>query len=165
MPTSIEDHTHTSPKGLFVSTHWSVVLAAKDKGSPDGAEALETLCRTYWYPLYAFVRSSGYSYEEAQDLTQAFFARLLAKEYLRMVEPEKGRFRTFLKMALKRFLANEWQRQRASKRGGGRAPLPFDTRLGEALFQQGEASAPAPEHVYDRQWALSLLQQTLAADL
>src|SRR5665213_1372570 len=89
---------------LFVTTHWSVVLAAKDKASPDCDQALETLCRIYWFPLYAFVRSSGHSPHDAQDLTQEFFALLLAKDYLRVVTPEKGRFRTFLRMALKRFM-------------------------------------------------------------
>ena len=92
---------------LFVTTHWSVVLAAKDKSSPDSAAALEALCRTYWYPFYAFVRRQGQPACDAQDLTQEFFARLLAKDYLAAAAREKGRFRTFLRVALKRFLANE----------------------------------------------------------
>jgi RNA polymerase sigma-70 factor (ECF subfamily) len=144
-----------------VTTHWSVVLAAKDKGAPDCAQALEVLCRTYWYPLYAFIRSSGYSPHDAQDLTQGFFARLLEMDCLRVVEPEKGRFRTFLKMALKRFMANEWVRVRASKRGGGRFHLPLDTTLGEARFQESLADSLTPDAVYDRQWALTLLGKSL----
>jgi RNA polymerase sigma factor (sigma-70 family) len=151
----------TPNRPLFVTTHWSVVLAAKDIASPDCAKALEMLCQTYWYPLYAFVRSSGYSVHDAQDLTQEFFARLLAKDYLRVVEPEKGRFRTFLKMALKRFLAHEWQRSWASKRGGGHIHLPFETALGEARFQEERADSLTPDRVYDRQWALTLLGETL----
>lgn len=147
---------------LFVTTRWSVVLAAKEKGSPEGAQALETLCRTYWYPLYAFVRGSGYSPPDAQDLTQEFFARLLAKDYLRAVAPEKGRFRTFLRMAMKRFLAKEWGRRCARKRGGGRTHLAFDTTMAEARFQQERADALSPDHIYDRRWALTLLGQAMA---
>lgn len=146
---------------LFVTTHWSVVLAAKDQHSQQGAEALELLCLTYWYPLYAFVRSSGYSPHDAQDLTQEFFARLLEKDYLRVVEPEKGRFRTFLKMALKRFLAKEWARLRAEKRGGHHVHLSIDTAEGEARFQQELTGPLTPERIYDRQWALTLLRQSL----
>ncbi len=162
MPTSErEAQNHAEPQGLFLTTHWSVVLAAKDKASPDCAQALEILCRTYWYPLYAFTRSSGYSPHDAQDLTQAFFARLLEKDYLRVVEPQKGRFRTFLKMALKRFLANEWERLRASRRGGGHTHLSFDTRLGETRFRQECADSATPDRVYDRQWALTLLGESM----
>src|SRR5512146_3302044 len=99
--------TQTQRQGLFATTHWSVVLAAKDKTSPNSDEALEKLCRTYWYPLYVFVRSLGYSPPDAQDLTQEFFARLLAKDYVAHADREKGRFRTFLLTAMSRFLANE----------------------------------------------------------
>jgi DNA-directed RNA polymerase specialized sigma24 family protein len=142
---------------LFLTTHWSVVLAAKDTTSPGCSQALETLCRSYWYPLYAFVRSSGYSPHDAQDLTQGFFERLLAKEYLRVVDPEKGRFRTFLKMALKRFLVQKWERGKAAKRGGGEAALSFDTELAEQRFQSNPLHTLAPDVIYDRQWAFTLL--------
>ncbi len=152
----------TPPQSIFVTTHWSVVLAAKDKTSPDCAQALETLCKTYWYPLYAFVRSSGYSPPDAQDLTQGFFARLLAKDYLRVVEPEKGRFRTFLRMVLRRFLAHERERVRAEKRGGGRPCLSLDTALAEERFQAEGAGALAPDQLYDRRWALALLDEVTA---
>ena len=104
----MQDSPHSGgAKSLFLTTHWSVVLAAKDKSSPESVAALEVLCRTYWYPLYAFVRHQGHSPSDAQDLTQEFFARLLAKEFLRAADREKGRFRTFLRVALRRFLANE----------------------------------------------------------
>jgi RNA polymerase sigma-70 factor (ECF subfamily) len=149
--------TQSRPQALFVTTRWSVVLAARDKASPDAAQALETLCHTYWYPLYVLTRSLGHPPADAQDLTQEFFARLLAKDYLRAVQAEKGRFRTFLRMALKRFLANEWDRLRAQKRGGGRVQVPFDTAIAEQQFQSEPAAALTPEHLYDRRWALALL--------
>ena len=162
MPSGASDvPTQPAAPPLFVTTHWSVVLAAKDQHSPQGAEALELLCRTYWYPLYAFVRSSGYSPHDAQDITQEFFARLLEKDYLRVVEPEKGRFRTFLKMALKRFLIKEWVRLRAEKRAGRHVHLSIDTEAGEARFQRELTEQLTPERVYDRQWALTLLRQSL----
>jgi DNA-directed RNA polymerase specialized sigma24 family protein len=111
---------------LFVTTRWSVVLAAQDKASPASAEALEAICRAYWYPLYALVRRQGHTPHDAQDLTQEFFARLLQEDYLQSADREKGRLRTFLHVALQRFLANEWDRLRAQKRGGGIAPVSFD---------------------------------------
>jgi RNA polymerase sigma-70 factor (ECF subfamily) len=158
MPES-EGLAQTPPQPLFLTTHWSVVLAAKDKASPGCSEALETLCRTYWYPLYAFVRGSGYSPHDAQDLTQGFFERLLAKDYLRLVDPEKGRFRTFLKMALKRFLVHEWERGKAEKRGGGQPALSVDTAMAEQRFQAETPNTLGPDQLYDRQWALALLEQ------
>ncbi len=147
---------------LFLTTHWSVVLAAKDKSSPDSAAALEALCGVYWYPLYAFVRRQGHSPSDAQDLTQEFFARLLAKEYLQGADREKGRFRTFLRVALKRFLANEWDRAHRLKRGGGHALLPFDTTTAEQCYQADRDDALAPDRLYERRWAMALLEKALA---
>ena len=142
MPTAeSEDVAEGEPQRYFITTHWSVVLAAKDKHSPNSAQALEALCRTYWYPLYAYVRSSGYSPHDAQDLTQEFFARLLAKDFLRVVEPQKGRFRTFLRVALKRFLAHEWERLHAQKRGGDLTHVSFDTAQAEQRFQEERAES------------------------
>jgi DNA-directed RNA polymerase specialized sigma24 family protein len=103
---------------VFATTHWSVVLAAGEGNTPQSSAALEQLCRTYWYPLYAFVRRRGYGHEDAQDLTQGFFAHLLRKDFLDGVGPEKGRFRSFLLACLKHFLADEWQKARTAKRGG-----------------------------------------------
>src|SRR5689334_3642447 len=157
-----DDLPQTPPLPLLLTTHRSVVLASKDKASPGCSEALETLCRTYWYPLYAFVRGSGYSPHDAQDLTQGFFMRLLAKDYLRVVEPEKGRFRTFLKMALKRFLVHEWDKVRAEKRGGGQRGLTFDTTLAEEFFQKEMAGTHEPDQIFDRRWALTLLGEATA---
>jgi RNA polymerase sigma-70 factor (ECF subfamily) len=160
-PTAGELNLPESP-ACFLTTRWSVVLAAKDKASPGSTEALETLCRTYWRPLYAYVRGSGHTPEDAQDLTQEFFARLLAKDYLRVVVPEKGRFRTFLRMALQRFLANEWDRVRAQKRGGGQALLSFDTAMAESWLGAERAGTAAPDRLYERRWALTLLADVLA---
>lgn len=157
-----EGAASAAPEPLFLTTHWSMVLAAKDKSSPACSEALESLCRAYWYPLYAFVRGSGYSPHDAQDLTQGFFERLLAKDYLRVVQQDKGRFRTFLKMAMKRFLVNEWERGKAEKRGGGQAALSFDTTAAEERFQTQSLHTLPPDQIYDRQWAFTLLGETTA---
>lgn len=148
-----------SPRPYFVTTHWSVVLAAQDKSSPDSAAALERLCRYYWYPLYAYVRGTGRSPHDAQDLTQEFFARLLAQDWLRVVLPERGRFRTFLLVAMKRFLANEWHRGMAQKRGAGNLPLSLDTEAAEHRFA---AEPPlTPDELYERRWAMTLLDESL----
>jgi RNA polymerase sigma factor (sigma-70 family) len=147
---------------LFTATHWSVVLAAKDKSSPQSEAALETLCRTYWYPLYVFARRQGHPPPDAQDLVQEFFLRLLQKDYLEAVERERGRFRSFLIMALKRFLANEWDRSQAQKRGGGQTPLPLDPELIESRYQEEASVEMAADLAFDRHWAVTLLDQALA---
>jgi RNA polymerase sigma-70 factor (ECF subfamily) len=149
-------------QSLFVTTHWSVVLAARDESSPDSAAALEALCRAYWYPLYALVRRQGHTPCDAQDLTQEFFARLLAKDYLSSAAREKGRFRTFLRVALKRFLANEWDRVRRLKRGGGQAPRSLDTAMAEDRYQAEPGGGLPPDCLYERRWAMTLLEQTLS---
>ncbi len=159
----MSNSTPSAPgRSLFVTTHWSVVLAAKDKASPDSAAALEALCRAYWYPLYALVRRHGHAPWEAQDLTQEFFARLLAKDYLDAAAREKGRFRTFLRVAMKRFLANEWDRARRLKRGGGRTVLSLDTSMAEQRFQADRGGGLPPDRLYERRWALTLLEQALS---
>jgi RNA polymerase sigma-70 factor (ECF subfamily) len=137
------------------------VLAARADDSPQSAEALETLCRTYWFPLYAFVRRQGRTPEDAQDLTQEFFARLLQKGYLKSVAREKGKFRTFLLVALKRFLANEWDRQHALKRGGFTPVLSIDQELAESRFKAEPVHNVQPDQLFDRQWAMTLLDQTM----
>jgi RNA polymerase sigma-70 factor (ECF subfamily) len=159
---SDETSSAALPRAAFPATRWSVVLAAKQREQPESVQALETLCRNYWYPLYVFVRSSGWAPADAEDLTQEFFARLLEKNYLRVVEPHKGRFRTFLRVALKRFLANEWERIGAAKRGGGQRPVPFDAALAEERFSSECAGTLSPDQSYDRQWALSLLNAAAA---
>ncbi|HSU57413.1 MAG TPA: sigma-70 family RNA polymerase sigma factor [Candidatus Dormibacteraeota bacterium] len=149
------------PAPTFVTTHWSVVLSAQEKDDSRSAEALEALCRTYWYPLYAFVRRQGRSPHDAQDLTQAFFARLLEKDYLKAAAREKGRFRTFLLVALKRFLANEWDREHAVKRGGFAPVISIDQELAESRFSSEPVDQLQPDLLFDRQWAMALLGQTM----
>src|SRR5829696_1194799 len=114
------------PSPEFLTTRWSVVLAAQRETSEVADTALETLCRAYWYPLYAYVRRSGHSPSDSQDLTQEFFSRMVSKEWLHSAAPERGRFRSFLLMVMKRFLANEWHRGVAKKRGGAVTIVPLD---------------------------------------
>lgn len=140
-----------------MTTHWSVVMAASQ---PDGASqdaALAALCRTYWLPVYAFIRRRGKTPEDAQDLTQEFFARLLAKRWLAGIEPRVSRFRAFLLTAVSRFLANEYDRETAAKRGGGVAPLNLDDA--EGLCREGVSMHDSPERAYDRRWALTVMNQ------
>jgi RNA polymerase sigma-70 factor (ECF subfamily) len=146
----------------FATTRWSVVLAAGRGASPDSDAALAELCGRYWYPLYAFVRRTVNDREAAGDLTQAFFARLLERNLLAAARPERGRFRTFLLTCCKHFLLNERDRERAEKRGGGRATLSLDFAAGDARFRREPADTMTPERLYHRQWALSLLGQVLA---
>lgn len=148
---------------MFVTTHWSVVLSARGKESPQSAAALEKLCRIYWFPLYAYIRRSGQSKENAEDLTQAFFARLLEKKFLDAAQQERGRFRSFLLVALKRFLTNEWERAHAQKRGGFQAQMSLDTEMAEQKFQSELAAAEIPpDRAFERRWTLTLLEQTMS---
>jgi RNA polymerase sigma-70 factor (ECF subfamily) len=144
----------------FTTTHWSVVLAAGQGESPHAAQALERLCRSYWYPLYAYVRRSGHRPEDAQDLTQEFFARLLAKHYLSAVHPERGKFRWFLLSAVKRFLINERERASAAKRGGTSPHIPFDGQKAEERYRLDAADQRTPDKLFDRAWATNLIQTT-----
>jgi len=145
----------------FATTHWSVVLAAKDRHGPAGRQALETLCRGYWYPLYAFVRRQGHNPEDAADLTQEFFTRLLDKEWLADVSRSKGRFRSFLLAAMTHFLANEYDKARARKRGGGCRIVPLEVETAETRYSLDPSDPVTPEQLYERQWALTLLDQVL----
>ena len=151
-----------SAAGLFPSTHWSVVLAAGQHSSTQSLTALETLCRAYWYPLYAFVRHRGHSPEDAQDLVQGFFTRLLEKHDLAAVEPGHGRFRSFLLTALRHFLANEWDRARAAKRGGGERLVPLDEILAENQYSREPVHELTAERLYERSWAWTVLEQVRA---
>jgi len=145
----------------FVTTHWSVVLSAREKESPQSAAALETLCRTYWYPLYAYLRRRGRGPHDAQDLTQGFFARLLQKDYLQAAARERGKFRTFLLVALTRYLANEWDREHAQKRGGFSPVVSIDQELAESRFAAEPFHNVQPDVLFDRQWAMTLLDRTM----
>ncbi len=146
--------------GAFPPTRWSLVLAARQQPSPTSAEALETVCRAYWYPLYAYVRRSGSSRHDAEDITQEFFRLLLEKRWLDQADRARGRLRSFLLTALKHFMANEWRRQTARKRGGGQAGIPMDTGFAESRYAADPNPAAADE-VYDRQWALTLLDRAV----
>lgn len=145
----------------FVTTHWSVVLSAKQEESATADAALERLCRNYWWPLYAFVRRRGYEAHDAQDLTQEFFARLLAKDFLRAVDRSKGKFRSFLLAAMENFLAKEWRRANAQKRGGQFTFVSTDAESAEQQYLQVPAANLSPEQLYEQQWATTLLNQTL----
>src|SRR6266576_1260441 len=158
-----EDSRSLYPPGQwFATTHWSVVLAAGQTNTPRSTEALEELCRAYWYPLYVFVRRQGHSPHDAQDLTQAFFARLLEKDNLGAVDRSKGKFRSFLLAALEHFLAKEWRRAHAQKRGGQFTFVSTDAENAEGQYLQVPASNLSPQQLFEQQWAMTLLDQTLA---
>jgi RNA polymerase sigma-70 factor (ECF subfamily) len=145
----------------FATTQWSVVLAAGDRGRGEAKMALAELCETYWYPLYAYVRRRVDDVHEAQDLTQAFFTHLLEKQSIGKADPSRGRFRAFLVAALKNFLANQWEKARAEKRGGGRPELSLDFEAGESRYQIEPSHELTPERLYERGWVLTLLDQVL----
>ncbi|MBE7502710.1 MAG: sigma-70 family RNA polymerase sigma factor [Verrucomicrobiales bacterium] len=145
----------------FARTRWSVVLKAAQAVGPEAEAALASLCETYWFPLYAFVRRQGHPPHDAEDLTQAFFARLLERRYLDGLEREGGRFRSFLLTALKRFLANEWDRVRAAKRGGRRSIVSLDGESAESRYEVEPSHALTPDKVYERQWAQALLDRVM----
>ena len=143
----------------FATTHWSVILTAGGADSLQAAEALERLCGTYWYPVYAFVRRRGYGADNAQDLTQDFFAQLLARHRLHVADPSRGRFRDFLLACLRNFLSNEWDKVRAAKRGGGQPAIPFDELHARQRYALDADATASPDALYDRSWALTLLEQ------
>jgi RNA polymerase sigma-70 factor (ECF subfamily) len=151
----------SSRDASFATTRWSVVLAAGRRSSADADQALAELCHGYWVPLYAYVRRRVGSAEEARDLTQEFFARLLEKNVLAAARPQRGRFRSFLLTACQHFLTNEWGRARAQKRGGGRPVLPLDFDRGDSRYSLEPADRWTPERLYERQWALTLLDHVL----
>src|SRR5262245_18133627 len=146
----------------FTTTHWSVVLAATREPSPEAARALAELCRIYWYPLYAYIRRKGYEVADAQDLTQEFFARLLEKHYVGSVDRRKGKFRSFLLASLEHFLAKEWTRAHRLKRGGGQTIIVLDGCDPEERYRLEPAGDSTAERIYERRWALTLLEQALA---
>ena len=154
-------------KSQFATTHWSVVRAAGHTPSPAAASALQELCQSYWYPLYTYVRRQGHDADESADLTQAFFADLLQREDLKKVAPELGKFRAFLLAALKHFLLNQWNRNKAQKRGGGRSPMSLDFQAADGRYQLEPSHAETPELIFQKQWAKTLLdrvQQVLRAE-
>jgi len=155
----MDDETRAA--AAFRTTHWSVVLRAADVATPESAEALEALCRNYWYPLYVFVRRRGYSPDEAKDLSQEFFARLLESGSLGTPHPDKGRFRSFLLGALKNFLAKEWRDANRLKRGGGQKIIAWDQFDPEDRYHLEPQVEAAPEELFDRRWAQALVNGVL----
>jgi RNA polymerase sigma factor (sigma-70 family) len=151
------DSASTRVGSDFRTTHWSVVLAAGNSTSPLALAALEKLCRSYWYPLYAFIRRRGHSEHDAQDLTQGFFAQLLRREALREVMPGPAKFRSFLLASLKNYLADEHGRATALKRGGGQEIVSFDAQQAEDLYRLEPVDDMSPDTVFDRRWAATLL--------
>jgi RNA polymerase sigma-70 factor (ECF subfamily) len=146
---------------VFATTHWSVVLAAGHNSVPGAQEALEKLCSAYWYPLYLYVRRQGQSPHDAQDLTQEFFARLLEKNYLRLADPGRGKFRAFLLKSLKHFLVNEWEKARTQKRGGGQCFIHLDADIAESRYAAEPVQALTLDQVYEKRWAVTLIEAVL----
>jgi DNA-directed RNA polymerase specialized sigma24 family protein len=156
------EHTISEPEThrvIFATTHWSVVLAAGQRDTPQSYAALEQLCCDYWYPIYVFIRRQGHPPEAAEDLTQDFFARLLAKNYLSAVRPDQGRFRWYVLCAVKRFLINEGERARAAKRGGALQRVAFDGHVAEGRYGLEAADSTTPDKLFDRAWAVALIGQ------
>lgn len=147
--------------GEFVTTHWSVVARAGQADAMAREPALDELCRNYWYPIYAYIRRLGRSPHDAEDLTQGFFAKLLDKNFVAAAEREKGKFRTFLLTAVKRFLANEWDREHAQKRGGFQPLLSIDQELAEARLHSEPGSQLSPDLLFDQRWASTLLERVM----
>jgi RNA polymerase sigma factor (sigma-70 family) len=158
------DSSDTHPdleRGVFATTHWSVVLAAGWADSSEAMQALEKLCRTYWYPLYAYLRRRGYREHDAQDLTQGFFAHLLQGQAFHTAAPGRGKFRSYLLASLNHFLADERDRQQAQKRGGGQQIVSFDTERAEERYRLETGTQVTPEELFERQWAITLTDQAL----
>jgi RNA polymerase sigma-70 factor (ECF subfamily) len=157
-----DGHPADRPEPLFVTTHWSVVLAAGHGDTTRAGDALACLCKTYWYPLYAYARRRGCSPPDAQDLTQEFFARLLEGNWVVEADRQRGRFRSFLLSAMKHFMANEWNRALAQKRGGGNPLFSLDDDSAEHRYRLEPAEKATPESLFERGWALALLEGVLA---
>src|SRR5437870_12012156 len=162
MPGSSDESPKATPS-VFATTHWSVVVAAGLDESAPARNALETLCRVYWFPIYVYVRRKGYGPDDAQDLTQEFFAQLIKKEHLRLADREKGKFRTFLLATLDYFLAREWSRAHRQKRGGQFSFISLDQQTPEERYRLEPADSDTPEKKFARQWALAALKQTMDA--
>lgn len=154
-------NTVNNPQRVFLTTRWTEVLQAAQTSAPGGTAALENLCGKYWYPLYAYIRREGFSPHDAQDLTQAFFARFLEKNYLAQVDPARGKFRSFMLGSLKHFLANEWDRLRAQKRGGGAQIISLDEQSAEARYSLEPRDEASAEKIFERRWALTILEEVL----
>jgi RNA polymerase sigma factor (sigma-70 family) len=146
----------------FTTTHWSVVITAGQEDSPGGTAALERLCQSYWYPLYVFVRRQGHQPPDAQDLTQEFFARFLARNYVSLADRSRGKFRSFLLTSLQHFLVNEWAKARTAKRGGTQKVISWDEQEAENRYLTESPDQLAPDKIFEKRWATSLLERVLA---
>jgi RNA polymerase sigma-70 factor (ECF subfamily) len=145
----------------FDTTQWSLVLAAGDREHPAQREALATLCKDYWSPIYAYIRRLGHDADSSRDLTQGFFARLLEKDYLASARQERGRFRSFLLASVKHYLSHERDRERAQKRGGGVVPLPLDRETAERQYQRIRSKDAGPDRIFEKRWAVAILEKAL----
>ncbi len=148
-------------EATFLTTQWSLILHAGDDSSEEARAALESLCRIYWYPLYSHVRRLGWGPEDAQDLTQDFFARLLDRQYLKLADPRRGRFRSFLLTSIGRFAASEWEKRRALKRGAALTVPLFAMDGGEERYQLEPADGLSPDKLFEKRWAATLLETVL----
>ena len=163
MSTSVSPAESAPERGCFPTTRWSVVVNARAGSESETRAALETLCRQYWYPIYGFIRRQGRAHHEAQDCTQEFLTHLLANRGITSARPERGRFRTYLLSALRNFLAKEWRRAHAAKRGGGLVPLSLELRDAQDRFTHEPADeALNPEKAYDRMWALGMIERAVS---
>jgi RNA polymerase sigma-70 factor (ECF subfamily) len=145
----------------FQTTSWSLILAASDRPTPSSEEALAKFCQLYWYPVYAFIRRQGNNAEDARDLAQEFFVRIIERKYLRDADPSRGRFRSFLLASTRHFLANEWHRANALKRGGGVQQLSLDWQSAEGRYSNEPGDVQTPEKLYEKNWAITLVDHTL----
>jgi RNA polymerase sigma-70 factor (ECF subfamily) len=161
MPSSFSQSPASGRGTDFATTQWSLVLAAGHPSQPDAAAALARLCQAYWYPIYAYVRRRTADVHQAQDLTQEFFVRLLEREVVAVAQPERGRFRSFLLTALKHFLASQWEKAGAAKRGGGQAILSLDFEAGESRISLEPVDDRTPERLFERQWVITLLAHVM----
>ncbi len=157
------DSASGGARSSFQSTLWSVVIRAKDLESPERRAALEKLFQTYWKPLYFFIRRKGKSVDDSEDLIQGFFAEVLSKNHLKYVDRARGKFRTFLLTCLEHYLADEYDRARAQKRGGDRIHLPLDVRQAEREASLQPKSDETPGRIFEREWAVNVLAQAMAA--
>lgn len=163
MPSPDDSSMPATGRGAqFAATSWTVVMAAKQTGSPGAGEALEKLCETYWYPLYSYVRRKGNDPHKAQDLTQEFFFRLIRENYLGAVDRRRGKFRSFLLAAMNHFMSNQRDYERAAKRGGGQTVFSLDETDAEDRYLREPASTLSPEKIFERSWFLTLFDQALA---
>jgi len=159
IPDELGEGEAPARNATFATTHWSVVLAAGQGSETQAAQALEQLCRAYWYPLYAYARRWGHGPDDAQDLTQEFFARLLAKDYLAKADPQKGKFRSFLLAGLKNLLCDERDKAGRLKRGGGQPVISFDERVAEGRYGLEPVDELTPERLFERSWGATLLER------